>query len=74
MKPYIKSTIHATVIMAIVIVLIIIGGWVHRGYIAFDAGFLILLLSPAIIATWYNAEKSDYQYKKCSCREERRAK
>jgi len=74
MKPYEKSTLWATVMVAVVIILIIIGGFIQRGYFAFDSGFLILILSPAIIATWYNAEKSDYQYKKCSCREERRAK
>lgn len=63
MKPYEKSTLWATAVMSAVIVLIIIGGYFSRGYLAFDSGFLILLLSPVILTTWYRAEKREHEYR-----------
>ena len=69
MKPYEVTTLWLTMMMGIIVILIVIGGYFSRGYIAFDAGFLILLLSPAIILTWYSAEKREYQYRKYTRRE-----
>ena len=64
MTTYGKKTIWFTVAVAILILLIVLGGWRERGYLAFDSGFLLLLLSPLIISTWYKAERNEYYYRK----------
>ena len=64
MKPYEKSTLWVSAIIGIIVILLILAGWRERGFIAFDAGFIILILSPIIITAWYYDAKEEYRYRK----------